>query len=264
MPTKKTAKILDLQGKPIGKTTLPSIFETPLRPDVIKRVVLALQSSRLQPQGRDPMAGKKTSAESRGTGLGIARVPRVKGGGGRAAFAPSTVGGRQPHPPRSEKKIVKRVPKKEARLALLSAIAATASKETVASRGHAIEDIPQLPLIVTGSIEELTKTKEVEEVLAHLGLLSDIYRVKASRKIRAGKGKLRGRKMKQAVGPLIVVAKNKGIIEAASNLSGLDVATINDLNAEMLAPGTHPGRLTLWSNGAIEQLDKLYGGGKET
>ena len=263
MPTKKTAKILDLQGKPIGKTTLPSIFETPLRPDVIKRVVLALQSSRLQPQGRDPMAGKKTSAESRGTGLGIARVPRVKGGGGRAAFAPSTVGGRQPHPPRSEKKIVKRVPKKEARLALLSAIAATASKETVASRGHAIEDIPQLPLIVAGSIEELTKTKEVEEVLAHLGLLSDIYRVKASRKIRAGKGKRRGRKMKQAVGPLIVVAENKGIFYAASNLSGVDVATVNDLNAEMLAPGTHPGRLTLWSNSAIEQLGKLHGGGKE-
>ena len=262
MPTKKIAKIFDLQGKPIGKTTLPSIFETPLRSDVIKRVVLALQSSRLQPQGRDPMAGKKTSAESRGTGLGMARLPRVKGGGGRAAFAPSTVGGRQPHPPRSEKKIVKHVPKKEARLALLSAIAATASKETVASRGHAIEGIPQLPLIVAGSIEELTKTKEVEEVLAHLGLLSDIYRVKASRKIRAGKGKLRGRKMKQAVGPLIIVAKNKGILEAASNLSGVDVATVNDLNAEMLAPGTHPGRLTLWSNGAIEQLDKLYGGGK--
>lgn len=264
MPSKKTAKIFDLQGKSIGKTTIPSIFETPLRPDVIKRVVLALQSSRLQPQGRDPMAGKKTSAESRGTGLGIARVPRVKGGAGRAAFAPSTVGGRQPHPPRSEKKIVKRVPKKEARLALLSAIAATASKETVASRGHAMEDIPQLPLIVAASIEELTKTKEVEEVLAHLGLLSDIYRVKASRKIRAGKGKLRGRKMKQAVGPLIVVAKNKGILDAASNLSGVDVATVNDLNAEILAPGTHPGRLTLWSNGAIEQLDKLYGGGKES
>lgn len=263
MPAQKNAKIFDLQGKTIGKTALPSVFETPIRPDVIKRAVLALQSSRLQPQGRDPMAGKKTSAESRGTGLGIARVPRVKGGGGRAAFAPSTVGGRQPHPPRSEKKIVKRIPKKEARLALLSAIAATASKETVASRGHAIEDISQLPLIVTSSIEGLTKTKEVEEVLAHLGLLSDICRVKASRKIRAGKGKRRGRKMKQAVGPLIVVAENKGIFNAASNLSGVDIATVNDLNTEMLAPGTHPGRLTLWSNGAIEQLGKLYGGGKE-
>ncbi|HUT16979.1 MAG TPA: 50S ribosomal protein L4 [Acidobacteriota bacterium] len=262
MPAKKTVKIFDLQGKPIGKATLPAVFATPLRPDVIKRAVLAIQSSRLQPQGRDPMAGKRTSAESRGTGLGIARIPRVKGGGGRAAFAPGTVGGRQTHPPTSEKKILKRIPKKEARLALLSAIAATASKENVASRGHAIEDVPQIPLIITGSIEELTKTKEVEEALAHLGVLSDIYRVKASRKIRAGKGKRRGRKMKQAVGPLIVVAENKGIFDAASNLPGVDIATVNNLNAEMLAPGTHPGRLTLWTNGAIEQLDKLYGGGK--
>jgi large subunit ribosomal protein L4e len=263
MPAKKTVKIFDLQGKPIGKATLPDVFATPLRPDVIKRAVLAIQSSRLQLQGRDPMAGKRTSAESRGTGMAIARVPRVKGGGGRAAFAPSTVGGRQPHPPRSEKKIVKHIPKKEVRLALLSAIAATASKETVASRGHAIEDVPQIPLIVTGSIEELTKTKEVEEALAHLGVLSDIYRVRDSRKIRAGKGKRRGRKMKQAIGPLIVVAENRGIFDAASNLPGVDVAMINNLNAEMLAPGTHPGRLTVWTNGAIERLDKLYGGGKD-
>jgi large subunit ribosomal protein L4e len=263
MPAKKTAKIFNLQGKPTRKTPLPVVFSTPLRPDIIKRAVLAIQSSRIQPQGRDPMAGKRTSAESRGTGLGIARIPRVKGGGGRAAFAPSTVGGRQPHPPRSEKKIVKRIPKKEARLALLSAIAATASKDVIASRGHRIEDIPEIPLIVTDSIEELTKTSELEVALTNLGVLSDLYRVKGSRKIRAGKGKRRGRKMKKAVGPLIVVAENKGIFDAASNLLGVNVAAVNDLNAEMLAPGAHPGRLTLWTNGAIEQLDKLYGGGKE-
>jgi large subunit ribosomal protein L4e len=263
MPTTKTAKIFDLQGKAVGKTTLPDIFETPLRPDVIKRAVLAIQSNRLQPQGRDPMAGKKTSAESRGTGMGIARVPRVKGGGGRAALAPSTVGGRQPHPPRAEKKIVKRISKKEARFALRSAIAATASKENVSARGHAIGDVPQIPLIVTGSIEELSKTKEVEEALVNLGVLSDVDRVRASRKIRAGKGKRRGRRIKQAVGPLIVVAERKGLVKAACNLPGVDVAVVNSLNAEMFAPGTHPGRLTLWSNSAVEQLDKLYGGGKE-
>jgi large subunit ribosomal protein L4e len=205
------------------------------------------------------MAGKRTSAESRGTGLGISRVPRIKGGSGRAKFAPSTVGGRQPHPPTSQKKIAKHIPKKETRLALLSAIAATASKETVASRGHAIENVPQIPLIVTDSLEELTKTKEVEEALTHLGVLSDIHRVRASRNIRAGKGKRRGRKMKQAVGPLIVIAENKGLADAANNIPGVDVAKVNDLNAEMLAPGTHPGRLTLWTNSAIEQLNKLYG-----
>jgi large subunit ribosomal protein L4e len=263
MTTKRTARIFDLQGKPIGKIAIPAVFATPLRPDVIRRAVLAIQSSRLQPQGRDPMAGKKTSAESRGTGLGIARVPRIKGGGGRAALAPSTVGGRQPHPPRAEKKILKRIPKKEAHLALLSALAATAFEKVVASRGHRIENIPEFPLVVTDSIEELTKTGELEVALTNLGVLSDLSRVKDSQKIRAGKGKRRGRKKKHAVGPLIVVAKNRGIFNAAGNLLGVTITSVNDLNAELLAPGTHPGRLTLWTNGAIEQLDKLYGGGNE-
>jgi large subunit ribosomal protein L4e len=262
MPTEKTVRIYSLQGKSKGKAKLPHAFTASLRPDIIQRAVLALQSTRLQPQGRDPMAGKRTSAESRGTGLGIARLPRVKGGGGRAAFAPGTVGGRQPHPPTSEKKTMKRIPRKEARLALLSAIAATASKEVVNSRGHAIEDVPQLPLIVTDSIEQLKKTKEVEETLTHLGILSDVYRVKSSRKIRAGKGKYRGRKMKQAVGPLIVVSEDRGIFDAARNIPGIDVASVFKLNTEMLAPGAHPGRLTLWTKGAVEQLDRLYGGGQ--
>ena len=259
MVQQKTADIFDLQGKATGKIVLPKVFSTPLRPDVIKRAVLAIQSNRLQPQGRDPMAGKKTTAQSRGTGSGIARVPRVKGGSGRAAFAPSTVKGRQPHPPKAEKIIVKNIPKKEAKLALTSAIAATAQKETVASRGHKIEDVLGLPLVVDDALEGLTKVKEVEEVFASLGVAADVLRVKESRNIRAGKGKRRGRKMKQAVGPLIVVVDGKSIVNAASNISGVEVTTVNNLNTEMLAPGTHPGRLTVWTNGAIEKLNSLYG-----
>jgi large subunit ribosomal protein L4e len=260
---KRTAKIFDLTGKPVGKAELPPIFRTALRPDVIKRAVLAIQSSRFQPQGRNPMAGKRTTAESRGVGLGIARIPRIKGARGRAALAPGTVGGRVAHPPVSEKKIVKRIPRKEKRLALFSAIAATASKKTVASRGHSIEDVPQIPLIVVDKLEKLGKTKEVEEALIQLGVLSDIYRVRESRKIRAGKGKLRGRKVKQAVGPLMVVAENKGIVKAARNIPGVDVVTVNNLNAEILAPGTHPGRLTVWTTGAIEKLKELHRGGEK-
>jgi large subunit ribosomal protein L4e len=258
--TKKTLTIFNLKGKPEGKTSLPRIFNTSIRPDVIKRAVLAIQSTRIQPQGRDPMAGKKTSAESRGTGLGISRIPRVKGGGGKAGFAPSTVGGRQPHPPKSEKKIIKNIPKKEAHFALYSAVAATASKQNVTFRGHQIESVPQIPLIITDAIEELSKTSEVEATLTSLGLVSELYRTKNSRKIRAGKGKRRGRKMKQAVGPLIVVAKNKGISKAATNIPGVDVIEVNNLNTEMLAPGTTPGRLTLWSIGALTKLNKMYTG----
>ena len=264
MSAKKTAQVFNLEGKPEGKANLPSVFDTPLRPDVIKRAVLSIQSHRLQHQGRDPMAGKKTSAESRGTGSAIARVPREKGGGGRAAFAPGTVGGRQGHPPKVETRIVKEIPKKEKQLALQSAIAATASKETVAARGHEVEGVVEIPLIVADTFGELTKTSEVEEALTNLGLLTDIYRVRESRSVRAGKGKHRGRKTKQAVGPLIVIAENKGIINAAHNIPGVDITTVKDLNAEILAPGTHAGRLTLWTNGAIEQLEKLYGEGEKS
>ena len=255
----KTVVIFDLQGKSTGKITIPSVFSTPLRPDVIKRAVLAIQSSRRQRQGRDPMAGKKTTAESRGTGSGTARIPRIKSGSGRAAFAPSTVGGRQPHPPTAEKNILRRIPKKEAKLALTSAIAATAQKETVTSRGHKITNVPQFPLVVEDALENLMKAKEVEDVLTSLGIAKDLTRVRDSRKIRAGKGKHRGRKMKQAVGPLIVVVDGKNIVKAASNLSGVQVTTVVNLNPEMLAPGTHPGRLTIWTNGAIEKLTALYG-----
>lgn len=256
----KTKVVFDLTGKPIGKIELPRIFETPLRPDVIKRAVLAIQSRRFQPQGRDPLAGKRTTAESRGVGLGISRVPRIKGAGQRAALAPGTVGGRASHPPVSEKKIVKRIPKKERRLALLSAIAATASKEVVSSRGHRIADIPQIPLLVTDHLEELTKTEQVEEALINLGNFADLYRVKESRKIRAGRGKTRGRKRKQAIGPLIVVAENRGIVKAARNIPGIDVTTVDNLNPEILAPGTHPGRLTIWTKSAIEKLSEIHGG----
>jgi large subunit ribosomal protein L4e len=262
MAKQKTAEIFDLQGKSTGKIDLPNVFQTPLRPDVIKRAVLAIQSNRIQPQGRDPMAGKKTTAESRGTGSATARVPRIKGGSGRAAFAPSTVKGRQPHPPRADKVIVKNIPKKEAKLALTSAIAATAQKETVTSRGHKTENVLAFPLIVDNAFEALTKAKEVEDAFASLGIATDITRVRESRNIRAGKGKHRGRKMKQAVGPLIVVVADKGLGNAASNVPGVQVTTVTNLNTELLAPGTHPGRLTLWTSSAVECLGKLYGKGE--
>jgi large subunit ribosomal protein L4e len=251
---KRTAKIFNLEGKAVGKIDLPPVFATPLRPDVIKRAVLSLQSSRIQPQGRDPMAGKRTTAESRGTGSGTARIPRRKSGAGKGAFAPGTVSGRQAHPPLSEKIILKKISKKEKKLALFSAIAATGSKELVAKRGHSIEDVPQIPLVVISELEELKKTKEVEETLIRLGVLSELFRVKESRNVRAGKGKSRGRKMKKASGPLIVIAENRGIAESARNLLGVDVAVVTDLNPEMLAPGTLPGRLTVWTSNAIEKL----------
>jgi len=256
--SKASAPVFNLEGKKVGRVKLPSVFNTSLRPDVIKKAVVAIQTHRIQPQGRDVMAGKRTTAESWGVGHGMARIPRLRGSR-RAAFAPGTVGGRQAHPPVAEKKIKKKIPKKERRLALFSAIAATGSKEIVAERGHIIDSVPELPLIVTDDIQNLKKTLEVKEVFTNLGLWADIYRVKESIKIRAGKGKMRGRKKKVGVGPLIVISENGGIIEAARNLPGVDVAYVKDLNPELLAPGTHPGRLTVWTKSSIEELKRWDG-----
>jgi large subunit ribosomal protein L4e len=248
-----SSKVFDLEGKRISRIRLPDVFKTTVRPDVIKRAVVAIQSHRIQPQGRDVMAGKRTTAESWGTGHGTARIPRIRERG-RAALAPGTVGGRATHPPVAEKKIKKKIPKREKRFALLSAIAATGSKETVAMRGHIVDDVPDFPLVVTEDIQSLRRTRDLKYAFISLGVWPDVYRVKSSIKVRAGKGKMRGRRKKKGVGPLIVISKNDGIVEAARNLPGVDVANVKDLNAELLAPGTHPGRLTLWTRSSIREL----------
>ena len=249
-------QVVNLQNENTGEVTVPKVFSTPVRHDVIKRAVIALQSTRFQPQGRDPMAGKRTTAESRGTGHGIARVPRLKGSS-RAAFGVSIVGGHAAFPPLSEKVIVKRINKKEKRLAIRSGIAATAVKELVEKRGHKVQKVEQLPIVVSDELESLEKTRDVKEFLTTLELWSDVERADR-RTVRAGKGKMRGRKHKKGKGPLIVVGEDNGIGFAARNLPGVEVTDVYGLNAELLAPGAHPGRLVIWTQSAIEQVDEVW------
>ncbi len=256
---KVSSKVFNLEGKAVGKIRLPDVFKTPLRPDVIRRAVVAIQSHRLQPQGRDVMAGKRTTAESWGVNHGISRVPRLRESR-RAAFAPGTVGGRIAHPLVTEKKIVKKIPKKEKRLALLSAIAATGSKDVVAMRGHVVDNVPDFPLVVTENLQSIKRAQDLKTALINLGVWPDVYRVKESIKVRAGRGKMRGRRLKMAVGPLVVISKDDGVIKASRNLPGVDVAYVKDLNPELLAPGSHPGRLTIWTKPSIEELRDLIEG----
>lgn len=256
-----SVKTYNLKGKPTkGSVSLPSQFETPYRPDVIKRAVLAIQSRRYQPHGVDELAGKRNTAQSWQTGHGRSRMPRVKGSGtgaaNKAAFAPGTVGGRVAHPPEARKVLVERINTKENRLAIRSAIAASANADFVKARGHEIDNIPQIPLVVSDKLESISATKDAFEALIFLGLGDDLDRARDGRGIRAGKGKMRGRKMKTPKSLLIVVGEDSGISRAARNLPGVDIVEVHGLNAELLAPGTHPGRLVVWTKSAIHRLEK--------
>ncbi len=249
--------VYTLKGEKKGEIELPEVFLESYRPDLIRRAVLSSITARIQPWGTDPRAGKRTTAESRGTGFGVARVRRIKGRGHHAAykgaFVPQAVGGRRAHPPKTTKKIYEKINKKEKRLAIRSAIAATKDSELVKARGHKIDGVSELPLIVEDKFEALKQTKKVKEVLQVLGLWQDVEKAK-NKKIRAGKGKMRGRKYKRSKGPLIVINKDKGVKLASRNLSGVDIVTVKNIGIEHLAPGTHAGRLTLWTKSAIKNL----------
>jgi large subunit ribosomal protein L4e len=256
-----TIKTYTLTGKASKESVdLPSQFDTPYRPDVIKRAVLAVQSRRRQPHGVDELAGKKNTAQSWQTGHGRSRMPRIKGSGtgaaNKAGFAPGTVGGRVAHPPEARKVIIERINKNENRLAIRSAIAASSNPEFVKARGHRVDNVPSIPLVVSSKLESLATTKEVHETMIALGLGDDLERASNGRSIRAGKGKMRGRKMKIPKSLLIVVGTDSGISKAARNIPGVDIAEVHGLNAELLAPGTHAGRLVVWTTSAINRLEK--------
>ncbi|MBX7076288.1 MAG: 50S ribosomal protein L4 [Methanobacteriaceae archaeon] len=247
----------NLEGEVDGDIELPAIFEEEYRPDLIKRAVISAQTARVQPWGNDPMAGKRTTAESWGSGRGAAMVPRIKNGS-KTAFIPLAVGGRQAHPVRAEKNHHEKINNKERKFAIRSAVAATINEELVSERGHKIENVPQIPLIVDDELATVKKTSETREIFKKLGIFDDVTRAKSSRKVKAGRGKLRGRKYRNAKGPLIVVGEDKGISLGARNHAGVDIVSVENLNAELLAPGTHPGRLTVFTKSAVEKLGGLF------
>ena len=245
------AKILSKSGNK-SAITVPAVFNEEYRPDIIKKAVLAAQANRLQPYGPDRTAGTLSSAKkhSWGSGRGAAHVPRLANGS-RAAVVPHARGGRAAHGPNPFRIYSEKINDKERLKAIRSAVAATTNPELVKARGYKYEGA--LPVVVDGEIESMKKTSEVVELLTALGFEADLARSK-QKTVRAGKGKMRGRQYKKKIGLLVVIAEDNGIKLAARNIPGVDVATLDELNVEMLAPGTQAGRLTLWTEGAMKLL----------
>ena len=250
--------VFDLNGEKVDELELPIIFKVKPREDLVRRAFIHIQSHKFHPKGRFPNAGDKPGAEYFGTGLGLARVPRIVHPPltGRAVIAPMTRGGRRPHVTPPEKKIHKKINKKERLLALAHAIAATSVKDIVAKRGHRVEKVINIPLIVSNEFEKISKTSELRKVFSNLGLNDEMNRVRLGVKIVGGKASWRGRRRKVRKGPLIVYGRDKEITYAARNMLGVEVISANELSVIHLAPGGHIGRLTIWTPASIEIVER--------
>ncbi|HLC48213.1 MAG TPA: 50S ribosomal protein L4 [Candidatus Norongarragalinales archaeon] len=260
------AKVLDLEGKEIRQMELPIQFGTELRGDVVRRAFLSERSMLLQPKGAYPMAGLQTTAEYYGRrhswrqiiNTGRSRLPREKipkGRSGRVLRVPHATKGRRAHPPKPQKRIIERINIKEKYFAIRSAIAATINAELVAGRGH-IVDGATLPLIVDNAIESVKKAKEIRSILVKLGVGKDMERAAERRRMRSGRARLRKGGYLTPRSVLIVVGSDNGVWKAARNLPGVDVCKVEELTAELLAPGGEMGRLTLWTENAVQKLAK--------
>lgn len=243
--------IYDIDGSTVTEESLPSVFETAYRPDLIQQAVSAMHANASQPYGTDDLAGLRTPAESFGAGRGMAMVPRSNNRGKRV---PQTVGGRRAHPPTAEADRSKDINDTERQLATRSAIAATADPTLVAERGHAIPEEMQTPIVLTDDFETLQKTKTVVNILEDLSVYQDIERADSNRSRRAGKGTMRGRARQQPSSILFVTSVEAGPSIAARNLAGADVATAANVSVRELAPGGHAGRLTVFSESALEEV----------
>ncbi len=250
-------------------TDLPTQFDERVRPDIIKRAFLSIQSKNRQEYGTDPEAGNKhvTRLRQRNNafrsqkGRGMSRVPKkaMLSRGEQfywvGAESPNTRGGRPAHGPKSEKDFDEEINNKERRKAIRSAISASNDSEIVSEKHQYDGDLP----IVEEGIESVERTQDLLERLEELGLEEELDRC-SEKKVRAGRGANRGRKYRRKTGPLVVYAEDEGVRSAASNIPGVETSRVDQLNAQKLAPGAQPGRLVVWSEKALEKLkeDELY------
>jgi large subunit ribosomal protein L4e len=151
------------------------------------------------------------------------------------------------------------------RYATCSALAASAVAPLLMARGHQVMTVPEVPLVVDSKLVEgaaIAKTAGAIALLHSVGAGPDIEKAKNSKKLRAGKGKMRGRRHRQRRGPLVVYnpeTDGKELVLGFRNVPGVETCPVTALNLLQLAPGGHLGRFIIWTSSAFKALDTIYG-----
>src|SRR5207247_8631155 len=130
-----------------------------------------------------------------------------------------------------------------------AAASAPKKSDIVAAGGHHFKEELSPPVIVEDGRETLEPeggaTQEGVKILDRLGVLSDVERAKEGRHVRAGRGKMRGRRYRQPRSLLGVVKDPTKVRRLFGNLPGAEVVGPAGLSAAVLAPGGDPGRLAV-------------------
>eukprot|EP00804_Cyclotella_cryptica_P013463 CCRYP_005188-RA/>CCRYP_005188-RA protein AED:0.34 eAED:0.34 QI:286/1/1/1/0/0/2/80/382 len=263
MAARPLVSIFSLTGEKSGETTLPEVMSAPIRTDIVQFVHINMNKNHRQAYAVNIHAGKQVSAESWGTGRAVARIPRVGGGGtsrsGQGAFGNMCRGGRMFAPTKTWRKWHRKINVTQKRYAVASALAASAVPALVMARGHKIDEVPEIPLVLDNSLESAKKTSAAKDILAAIGAIDDVNKAAESKKIRAGKGKARNRRYTLRRGPLVIYKTNDGVEQAFRNLPGVELCCVDRLNLLQLAPGGHMGRFCIWSQAALDALNEIYG-----
>lgn len=238
--------------------------QAPIRPDVVNFVFTGLNKNHRQPYAVSEKAGHQTSAESWGTGRAVARIPRVGGGGtqrsGQGAFGNMCRSGRMFAPTKIWRRWHRKINITQKRYAVASALAASAVPALVMARGHRVDGVAEIPFVLDESFAKVDKTAQAVKVLGALGVGPELDKSKDSKKIRAGKGKMRNRRYVLRRGPLVIYSTGEeGVVKAVRNIVGVEAAHVDRLNLLQLAPGGHLGRFCIWTRGAFERLDAVFG-----
>jgi large subunit ribosomal protein L4e len=247
--------IYDNEGNKSGKIELPEVFSTVPREDILGKAFRAITLTLRQPYGSSPEAGMRRVGHNSGANHGISRLPRVSGSS-RGVTLASMVGGRSAHSPRSNKVLYKKINDRERKIAKFSAIAMTADKEAVKRRGHKFDQELRLPVVINDSVKNVKKVKEVIELFENIGIYDDVVRAKEGKKIRAGRGKMRGRRYKEPKS-VLVVGTSTDNLRIFKSLPGVDTATPNSLSIRKLAPGGVGGRLVVFTEAAIKKMGEV-------
>ena len=273
-------------GQPTDEQVpLPEVFTSPIRSDVVRAVHDSLAKNDRQPYAVSDMAGEWATAHSWGTGRAVSRAPRVHGSGthrsGQVSGANFARGARMSAPTKIWRRWHVKVSKAQRRYAAASALAATAVPALVMSRGHAIERVTEVPLVLSADAEQLRHTKDAVAALRACGAYGDVERAAASKKLRAGRGKMRNRRYTMRRGPLVIFAGDEGqqqqqpsetaagsrassssskptCARAFRNLPGVECVHVDRLSVLDLAPGGHLGRFCVFTKPAFERLEALY------